>query len=284
MGFCAFKDYQLKRRNPVSEPLLALPGETLQKNLHFENNKLMAICSISAIIPSIVVVILMGQWINPAQIQFHFIDLLLGVICLASMTASVFATKKIMAKRKRLTAGLVGEVASAQYFTPLVREGWLIFHDLSFPRGNIDHVLVGPTGIFAIETKYRSKYADMKGSQSALAEYDGHSIIFSGRRQEELPLQQAKAVSTELSKYLKGKLGRFVPVRPVVSLPGWRIESSISDMEVEVLVLNPKNCRRLKNLRVMIKSSEVLNRIQAALEEIAKNPQKEPFYKALLKR
>ncbi|ACV74952.1 MAG: nuclease-related domain-containing protein [Zymomonas mobilis] len=281
--FCQFKNRQLKRRSPISEPLLPLPGETLQKNLNFENNKLIAVFSFSALIPSIILICLMGQWINPAFVQFHWIDLLWAMICGASITTSVYATKRIMARRKAFTAGLMGEMATAEYFTPLVREGWYLFHDLSFPRGNIDHVLVGPTGIFAIETKYRSKYADIKGGQGALAEYDGHSILFSGRRQEDLPLQQAKAVSGELSKYLRGKLGYTVPVRPVVSLPGWRIENYLPDEESEVIVINPKNFRRLKNFQAIINSPEAI-KITSALEEIAKKSPQKPFYKSIIKR
>lgn len=281
--FCQFKNRQLKRRAPISDPLLALPGETLQKNLNFENNKLIAVFSFSALIPSIILIFLMGQWINPALIQFHWEDILWMLIGGGSIAASIYATKKIMARRKAFTAGLIGEIATAQFFTPLVREGWYIFHDLSFPRGNIDHVLVGPTGIFAIETKYRSKYADIKGEQGALAEYDGNSILFSGRREENLPLQQARAVSGELSKYLRGKLGYAVPVRPVVSLPGWKIESYIPDEESEVLVVNPKNFYRLKNMQTIINASEAL-RVTTILEKMAQKQQKKPFYKSIIRR
>ena len=32
-------------------------------------------------------------------------------------------------------------------------DGWRVLHDISLGRGNVDHVLVGPGGIFTIETK-----------------------------------------------------------------------------------------------------------------------------------
>ena len=35
----------------------------------------------------------------------------------------------------------------------LATSGWHVIHDVSFGRGNIDHVLVGPSGLFTIETK-----------------------------------------------------------------------------------------------------------------------------------
>lgn len=37
----------------------------------------------------------------------------------------------------------------------LAADGWHVIHDVSFGRGNIDHILVGPGGVFTIETKSR---------------------------------------------------------------------------------------------------------------------------------
>src|SRR4029077_1101345 len=36
-----------------------------------------------------------------------------------------------------------------------VADGWQVIHDVSFGRGNIDHVIVGPGGIYTVETKSR---------------------------------------------------------------------------------------------------------------------------------
>jgi hypothetical protein len=33
------------------------------------------------------------------------------------------------------------------------REGWRVVHDASFGRGNVDHILIGAAGVFAVETK-----------------------------------------------------------------------------------------------------------------------------------
>jgi hypothetical protein len=35
----------------------------------------------------------------------------------------------------------------------LVHEGWVLVNDLDIGKGNIDHLLVGPAGIFLLETK-----------------------------------------------------------------------------------------------------------------------------------
>jgi hypothetical protein len=49
--------------------------------------------------------------------------------------------------------GAEGEEAVGQVLEGLADHGWGVIHDVSFGRGNIDHVVVGPGGILAIETK-----------------------------------------------------------------------------------------------------------------------------------
>jgi hypothetical protein len=56
--------------------------------------------------------------------------------------------------------GAEGERHVARLLEPLVRQGWGVQHDLRVPgsKANIDHVVVGPPGVFVIDTKnYRSR-------------------------------------------------------------------------------------------------------------------------------
>lgn len=49
--------------------------------------------------------------------------------------------------------GAEGEEVVGRILEGLAAEGWHVIHDVSFGRGNIDHVVVGPGGIFTVETK-----------------------------------------------------------------------------------------------------------------------------------
>jgi nuclease-like protein len=51
--------------------------------------------------------------------------------------------------------GAEGEEVVGEIPEGLVADGWQVIHDVSFGRGNIDHVVVGPGGIFTVETKSR---------------------------------------------------------------------------------------------------------------------------------
>lgn len=52
-----------------------------------------------------------------------------------------------------LRSGILGEERVAEVLAELETEGFRVLHDLDTGRGNADHVLVGPTGVFVIETK-----------------------------------------------------------------------------------------------------------------------------------
>ena len=75
--------------------------------------------------------------------------------------------------------GYAGEVVVGQSLNILLKKGFFVFHDIPFNGFNVDHVAVGPTGVFAIETKARSKRAKGKGSKAAYkVRYNGKELYF----------------------------------------------------------------------------------------------------------
>ena len=54
---------------------------------------------------------------------------------------------------ERWGRGAAGEELVGEVLDGLHDDGWFALHDVYLGRGNIDHVLVGPAGIFTIETK-----------------------------------------------------------------------------------------------------------------------------------
>jgi hypothetical protein len=52
--------------------------------------------------------------------------------------------------------GAAGERRTARLLGPLERHGWAVLHDLALPgsRANIDHLVVGPGGVFVIDSKH----------------------------------------------------------------------------------------------------------------------------------
>jgi hypothetical protein len=56
--------------------------------------------------------------------------------------------------------GAAGERRTARLLGPLERQGWAVLHDLAVPgsQANIDHLVIGPGGVFVIDSKeYRGR-------------------------------------------------------------------------------------------------------------------------------
>ncbi len=53
----------------------------------------------------------------------------------------------------RWRRGAEGEEHVGQVLEGLAADGWQVLHDVSFGRGNIDHIAIGPGGVFTVETK-----------------------------------------------------------------------------------------------------------------------------------
>lgn len=141
-----------------------------------------------------------------------------------------------MRKIKRLKIGRDGEKAVGQYLDEMRENGYRIFHDVRGSNFNIDHVIVGPQGIFTIETKTYSKPVDGKAS----IYFDGQSISANGYKPDRNPVVQALAQSKWLGEQIQASTGHFHPVKPVVVFPGWFVTANAEAKNSSVWVLNPK--------------------------------------------
>lgn len=134
----------------------------------------------------------MGYAVAPAlvamlglQVMALLPDLLklaaLGLTVLAFIATFIFAAR--LYARRTLQGynrylGYFGERIVAEHLEPLKGQGWRILHDVPFQNNgtsfNLDHIAVGPQGVFAIETKTRRKGNARPG-------FDDHKVFFDGR-------------------------------------------------------------------------------------------------------
>jgi hypothetical protein len=161
------------------------------------------------------------------------------VLSLFALAISVYAIRKIiLAKRKlkRLRLARDGERSVGQFLEELRGKGYRILHDIVGNDFNIDHLLIGPKGVFTIETKTISKPA--KGR--ADIDYDGTQILVNGFKPDRDPVVQAKAQAHWIKGLLTDLTGKSVAVRPAVVYPGWFINQTSKGGRPDVWVLNPK--------------------------------------------
>lgn len=134
--------------------------------------------------------------------------------------------------------GYDGERMVAERLAPLARDGFLIFHDCpADEHGNIDHVVVTPSKVYAIETKTRRKRPAVDPNRSpADVIYDGRALDYPHGR-EDFGLDQARRQARWLSALLTKALAEPIEAQPVLALPGWMVHRTARG---DVAVLNPK--------------------------------------------
>jgi hypothetical protein len=67
---------------------------------------------------------------------------------------SIFVISRyVLPLLERRDRGATGEEYVGGLLDGLAGGQWRVMHDVTFGRGNVDHVLVGPAGVFTVETK-----------------------------------------------------------------------------------------------------------------------------------
>lgn len=144
------------------------------------------------------------------------------VYSVAALLACVYAAVKIYrnhGRLRRLKQGRDGERAVAEHLEWLRAHDFVVIHDIPSGDANVDHVLIGPQGVYTIETKTRSK--PQRGPCRITVE-DG-VICANGQAFDRDPIVQAKAQAGWLKAFLAESQFQ-VSVQPVVVVPGWFVE------------------------------------------------------------
>ncbi|HZV34321.1 MAG TPA: nuclease-related domain-containing protein, partial [Verrucomicrobiae bacterium] len=143
----------------------------------------------------------------------------------------------LIRERDNWRLGFSGERAVGEQLNQLMTEGCRVFHDFPLAKNwNIDHIVVAPTGVFAVETKTRRKGPASDTQQAHEVIYDGTSLqypLFKDTRD----LRRASTQAARLADFLNPHLNNYVTVQPILTLPGWFV---ISRALGEVIVVNPK--------------------------------------------
>jgi hypothetical protein len=108
--------------------------------------------------------------------------------------------------------GAAGERRTARLLDPLERHGWAILHDLALPssRANLDHLAIGPGGVFVIDSK----------QYSGRLQLDSSGRLWHGR----YPLAPIlRAVSFEADQAAQVLPDPGVAVVPIVAVHGAQV-------------------------------------------------------------
>lgn len=224
------------RRSPFTEKFLRAPGQSLLQAIEDVNMELAAYIMMMVCMPFILYGALVSDlYFREKQFNVLFVWPYI-VIALAFWGYFLFKMVRLFNSRRAMRLGYDGEVATGQELNRMMLQGYYVYHDFVADKFNIDHIAIGPAGVFAVETKGRAKPVSGKGAADAKVIYDGKRLQFP-KWIEVKPLEQAKNQAQWLERWLSSATGEKTYAQPVLALPGWYVERISSD---GIPVINPK--------------------------------------------
>ena len=219
----------MRFKTPFTGKLLRPPGESLREELLRLNEK----CN-----ERIVAFIAMCVWLalSTYNVEFHgrtsFI-IGMGVLILIGYGVCIYYAIRLFRLARLMrdyNLGFLGERAVGEELNRMLARGYEVFHDVLFEgrpgskNFNIDHVIVGPGGVFCIETKTRRKRVK-RGADSPrnVVEFDGRQLTFPWGS-DDFGIKQARENAAHLGSWLQQAVGGEFDVVPVLALPGWLVE------------------------------------------------------------
>jgi hypothetical protein len=136
--------------------------------------------------------------------------------------------------------GLRGEQAVAEKLggAELARAGYVAFHDMPGDGAwNIDHVVIGPAGVFVLETKARARRKPTRQQPEHKAYFDGNVLAFPWC-DDRKAVPQAHRNADRLRRRLTGYGPENLHVEPIVVVPGWFVELRSNPKDYTVKAMN----------------------------------------------
>lgn len=231
-----------ERKKPVGEKMLRPPGHSLFEKVEVLMDRMNILVLLAGLLPILLIQIIgspLTELVLNQTNQFLIVLLpfVLGV-CIA-----YFISKKLLSFSHNLL-GLKGERLVGEILSKLMKDGFDVFHDFPLePDGkspNIDHIVVGPNGVFAIETKTWRKPKETSDGKNWEVTFDGKQLKFPHFTTKK-GIGQATQNARLLSKHLSASTDETIRAVPILALPGWFVSSKSID---PLIVVNPKQIRR----------------------------------------
>jgi hypothetical protein len=137
-----------------------------------------------------------------------------GMVTGCLMTAFVAIRLSPPAHIEQWEVGAWGEEWTAKALRKLDRHTWRVLHDLDSAHGNFDHVVVGPPGVFVIDSKNWNGEVTIDGDTAHLRRIENPDSLYVFER---LP-KQMRGYAAELSDKLQTDGLRLGWVTPVVAI------------------------------------------------------------------
>lgn len=223
-------------RSPFTAEPLRAPGQALRTRLDrafatlFLNGSLGPLASLTPLVYG------MGRMLFVER-QFWVEWALYGLLSTALVLIFSLLLVRDYQRIRRLKLGLACELAVGHELEQLAHaasQPYAVFHDVPAANFTMDHVIVTPWGIFVVETRARTFALGSNGRTLKQVCVEPERLRFP-HWQERRPLQKVRQAVSWLNEWLETQSGTPVPVRGMLVLPGWDIDTQDAADDVDVI-------------------------------------------------
>ena len=244
-----------KRKTQKKSPLLKeKPLRIAGQSLDEEMNRIVENFQFNwAVITGLVVILALWEWVRWFN-MFPPTPVFMTIIAAGAILLAGWKYSRLFVRIRPLKLGRDGERQVGEQLEKLRQKGFHVFHDIVGENFNVDHVLIGPSGVLSIETKTISKPIN----RDARVTYSDKQLKVDGYVLERDPIAQSCAGASWIKHILAESTGKEFRVRPVVLFPGWFVERMPWELLAKVWVLTPKAFPKfLENEQSLLSAEDV---------------------------
>lgn len=229
-----------RRRAPLQDRQAGhVPGQQLLQRIEKEQQEINYAVDLMIIALPLMFLIWATQRIDWSRVHFATNEGIYTACWFLLMLYGLWHYKRHYLIREQARDGLVAERVTGMQLNRLVAQGCTVMHDIPADGFNLDHVVIAPGGVYAIETKsFRKPRHDAEPGKPATVRWAGESLVFPDF-QTKAPIEQARRQAQWLANFLREAVATDVAVRPCVALPGWFIDKSDAAKKSDVFVFTP---------------------------------------------
>lgn len=139
--------------------------------------------------------------------------------------------------------GALGEQATGKVLARLDRDQWSVLHDIQTARGNVDHVVVGPGGVFVLDSKRPGGLVEVHGETVRVRRFEDPDLAYTFP--SPLPVsRQAAETSSRMAAATRIRQW-VIPVMVVwAEFPQRTVDGDVAVVHGDALVEWLENCPR----------------------------------------
>lgn len=219
-------EHRDRRRSPLHGKQLGhVPGQQLIERVAHHQDELTSSLFLMLFALPLMFMVWEGLRIDWHQVRFGVVEGMFAFGVLAVFGYGLRDYRRHYKAREQAKDGLLAERMTGMQLNRLAAQGCVVMHDLPCEGFNIDHVVIAPRGVYAVETKSFRKPKGSTDDSHYKVRYDGTVLRFPDFIEKDA-VPQAERQAHWLRCTLRESLGDDIPVIPAVALPGWLIENS----------------------------------------------------------